>query len=558
VRYFAASIIYCISSLAQAPEAKPDDKCSVEGTVINSATGEPVKKARVTLAPVGPPVDLYATTTDSTGHFLIDEVDAGRYSLTASRVGYTKPTSTHGRRNSNAALTLEKGQEIKEVVLKLAPDGVIAGRVLDADGDPVAEVAIQCMRVGYENGKHNLADHIGTNTNDLGEFRLPGLMAGKYIVSANFSNQNMYAGMQKRPAQKSGQGQATEEAYVTTYYPHTMNPSSASPIEVSPGAQINGINLTLMRARTVHIKGVVSAEIKLPTGIPWVSLHPLDEIQSGKPQVGGTVGPGGDFLLGGVVPGSYVLLAGCMVFRDRKYYTARIPVEIHDSNIEGMAITLRPPREFRGQVIIEDKGDLRGATLDAWLQPKDGTFFMGGGSTQVKEDLTFKIDNVGMALYDFGLRGYPDSFYLKSMRMGDQDVTATGLDFTQEAEAAELTVVLSPNAGVVEGSVQNTKDEAAPGAKVTLIPDAKHRLSTLRYKTADTDQNGHFVIKGVAPGEYKIFAWEDIEEGASEDPEFMKPHESDGQTVSIKERGYETVQLKTIPAESAVKEKPAG
>ena len=113
MRYFAASIIYCISSLAQAPEAKPDDKCSVEGTVINSATGEPVKKARVTLAPVGPPVDLYATTTDSTGHFLIDEVDAGRYSLTASRVGYTKPTSTHGRRNSNAALTLEKARRSK-------------------------------------------------------------------------------------------------------------------------------------------------------------------------------------------------------------------------------------------------------------------------------------------------------------------------------------------------------------------------------------------------------------------------------------------------------------
>ena len=86
------------------------------------------------------------------------------------------------------------------------------------------------------------------------------------------------------------------------------------------------------------------------------------------------------------------------------------------------------------------------------------------------------------------------------------------------------------------------------------MPSIDRQLCSI--KTADTDQNGHFVIRGVTPGEYKVFAWEDIEEGAYEDPDFMKPHESDGQTVSIKERGHETVELKAIPPESAAKEKP--
>ncbi|MGD0301711.1 MAG: hypothetical protein ABSE86_31935, partial [Bryobacteraceae bacterium] len=81
--------------------------------------------------------------------------------------------------------------------------------------------------------------------------------------------------------------------------------------------------------------------------------------------------------------------------------------------------------------------------------------------------------------------------------------------------------------------------------------------SPTRYKTTDTDQNGHFVIKGLAPGEYKIYAWEDLEQGAEQDPDFMKPHESDGEKVSIKERAHETVQLKLIPAESAASEKPS-
>jgi hypothetical protein len=94
------------------------------------------------------------------------------------------------------------------------------------------------------------------------------------------------------------------------------------------------------------------------------------------------------------------------------------------------------------------------------------------------------------------------------------------------------------------------------GRLLTLIPGGGHQFPA-RYKTSDTDQNGHFIIKGVAPGEYKIYAWEDIEDGAFEDPDFMKPHESDGQTVSVKEHAHETVQLKVIPAESAASEKPA-
>ncbi len=418
----------------------------------------------------------------------------------------------------------------------------------------MADVAIECISVGYEHGKHKLIGQTGTNTNDLGEFRLPGLTAGNYIVSAAFHAQNIYGGVvQERPVRTPGQ--AAGEGYVTTYYPRTMNPNSASTIQVSPGAQISGITLTPMRARTVHIKGRVGATTQVHAVQILLGLYPRDEMRSSMPHMGAPVAAQGDFQLQGVVPGSYVLHASCFT-RDRKVYSARMPVEVHDSNIEGIELELRPPTEVLGRVIVEDKGDLRGATLYASIQGKDGDFVMGGMPAEVKEDLTFKITNVGMQPYDFILRGYPENFYLKSVRMGDQDVTENGIDLTQQAAAGELTVILSPNAGMVEGSVQNAKDEAAIGAKITLIPDAKHRSSTLLYKTADTDQNGHFVIRGVTPGEYKVFAWEDIEEGAYEDPDFMKPHESDGQTVSIKERGHETVELKAIPPESAAKEKP--
>lgn len=525
MRFFAASILWCILAFAQAL----DDKCSVEGTVVNSATGDPIRKARVTLAPVDEGADPYATTTDAKGHFLIDEVDAGRYRLAASRNGYTEP------RKSGPALTLEKGQNIKDVVVKLAPDGVISGRVLDGEGDPLANVAVACMNAGYQNGKRGLVIVGWGTTNDLGDFRLPGLRAGKYVVRATFQQQNVSGNVLRRPVPTPAQGQ---ETYVTTYYPHTMNAKSASAIEVSTGAQITGINLMAIRAQTLHIKGRVGATSLVRTVPMMLSLIPRDGLDSSTPQVDTVVGAKGDFQLNGVVPGSYVLHAGCTM-PDGKSYSGRMPIEVRDSDVEGIELELRPPGTLRGRVIIEDKGDLRGATLYAWIRGETGVTFFGSDSAQVKADLTFEINDVSMGAYKVELRGYPDNFYLKSIRIGDQDVTETGFDVMQDAPG-ELTVVLSPNAGVVEGS-------AAPGAKVTLIPDGKHRSSKLRYKIVDTNQKGLFVIKGVAPGEYKIYAWEDIEEGAYEDPDFMKAYEPYGKTVIVKERGRETVELKAIP-----------
>ena len=75
------------------------------------------------------------------------------------------------------------------------------------------------------------------------------------------------------------------------------------------------------------------------------------------------------------------------------------------------------------------------------------------------------------------------------------------------------------------------------------------------YKTASTDQNGRFTVKGVRPGEYKIYAWEEVEQGAYMDPDFVKPHESAGEAVSIKDSAQATVQLKAVPAESSGNDK---
>jgi hypothetical protein len=538
MRYVTALILWCIFGFAQAPDVKPDDKCSVEGTVLNSVTGEPVKKARVTLAPIAPRTDALAATTDAAGHFLIDEVDAGRFNLSASHSGYTQPVSSRGGPKPNPALTLEKGQKIKDVVLKLAPEGVISGRILDADGDPLEGVDIECMSIEYQRGKRQLVASHRTNVDEIGEFRLPRLAAGEYIIRATSYDEMP---VQERPGGGAGAGQASKDRYVATYYPSTMNPNNASPIEVSPGAQI-GITITLMRTRTFSIKGHVNSGSEKS----GVFLSPRGELQPGGPR-GTGLDSQGRFQLEGIAPGSYLLFAG------DEHTGVRMPLEVHDENIEGIELSPQPYGEILVRAIIDGEGDLKHAPREFSITSRTSG---KSGMCHPQDDSPCKFRYWGEdGPFDVLPTGLPIDFYVKSARLGEQDVLDAGFEFTPGVTGV-LTLVLNPNSGQIKGSVTNAKDEPAVGVKVTLIPDGRPRSPT-RYKNTDTDQNGHFVIKGVSPGEYKIYAWEDIEEGAEQDSDFVKAHESDGEKVSIQERAHETVQLKAIPAESAVSAKPA-
>jgi hypothetical protein len=164
----------------------------------------------------------------------------------------------------------------------------------------------------------------------------------------------------------------------------------------------------------------------------------------------------------------------------------------------------------------------------------------------------FRVSNLERAPYDVFVFGLPRNFYLKSILAGDQDVTGMGVDLTSDAPE-DLTITISPDGGTVEGSVHNAEGEPAAGCLITVIPNAD---APWLFQTSETDQSGHFTIRGVKPGDYKIYAWESVESGAYQDRDFVKPHESAGEALSIKERAHETVQLKLIPAESTTNAAP--
>ena len=67
------------------------------------------------------------------------------------------------------------------------------------------------------------------------------------------------------------------------------------------------------------------------------------------------------------------------------------------------------------------------------------------------------------------------------------------------------------------------------------------------FKEGSASPQGLFVIAGIAPGAYKLYAWEDVDANAVRyDPDFLKPYEARGQAVQISESASERVTVKLI------------
>jgi hypothetical protein len=521
------------------PAVKPEDKCQVEGTVVNSMTGQPLKKAYLSLRPISDQgATPYGTFTDNAGSFLLDDIDPGRYYFNAERNGFIEG---HYRGDT---LKLAAGQKMKGVIFKLSPQGVITGHIMDDDGEPVPNVQVQAMQSVYARGKKQLFHSSDAVTNDAGEYRIHSLWPGKYYVSATDRDQNMNRA--ERITGTAPVRKAAEEGYATTFYPNTLLADSAAPIVIGPGTQAQGIDLKLVRTRTVRVTGRI---VNLPSGAnsnTTVQLVSRDSLWIGSHNFARVNGQDGTFELPHVSPGAYILMAEHMA--DGKNLSARMLIEAGNSNLSDIELTLIPGVEIAGRFVMEGNPDGSSPRPHISLQPA-GDFMMGGVVTQVKDDLSFTLSNVAPLVYTINVFGLSAEYYLKSIRFGDRDVTDKDLDLTLAIPAGEMVVTLSSNGGQLDGTVQNENSEAAVDVLVTLIPESSRRGLAYLYEISTTDQKGHFIIKGIKPGEYKVFAWEKIPPGSYQDPDFMKPLESKGEAVSIKENVHETVQLKIIPIE---------
>ncbi|MGA2134341.1 MAG: carboxypeptidase regulatory-like domain-containing protein [Bryobacteraceae bacterium] len=528
---------------ATPPETKPEDLCAIEGQAVDLATGAPLRKVEITLrgtqpATAGAMPNSYTATSEAGGGFIIKDIEPGKYRLSAQRTGYvTLQYGARGPMRGGTTLTLSTGQRMKDLSLRLNPQGVITGRILDENNDPVASASVRAMRYTYTMGRRQMQASGNANTNDLGEYRLYGLAPGRYYLAAR---ENVH----EWESTVDASANPAPDGYVTTYYPGAKDPAAAVQIEVAAGAQLRGLNLTLAKARTFRIRGRVEgrpdAQIMLiPRGqAQWISI---DQQNHGT-------GSKGTFELNGILPGAYTLTASS--WSQNKVLTSRQEVDVGDSNIDNLVLVPSPGIEVIGTVAVDAVNPPALDSVNVMLRARDPGRIMYASSSEHLHDGAFTLSDVTPDNYYLQVTGLPDGYWVKSVHMGDQEVRDTGIDLTS-GPSGSINVTLAANAGQIDGSVQNDQQQAAPGATVVLVPEPKLRDRPDAYKNITSDQNGRFSFKNLAPGDYRLFAWEDVEYGAYMDPDFLRPFEDRGQSLSIQEGSRESVQLNLISGDAA-------
>jgi hypothetical protein len=542
-----------MSAQTSAPAEKPS---SVAGIVMKEPGSEPLKKVLVQFIAEDQKIGgNYTASTDADGHFHIDNVVPGRYRLYLEKTGLVKINS-HGAKSDLSVFTIQAGQSLEDLQLRMLPTAIITGRVTDEDGDPMSNVRVIVQR--KKPGKASRETVGGEPTNDLGEYRVAGLFPGQYWVVAmpppdfrdyDQPHQTSSPDTLRNDAQSEAQ---PDTRYRTTYYPGTYDATQASTITLKAGDEMPA-NFTLIPSRTYRVRGVV-------TGItssdkPVVELIP----RAGDAMHANEIEPDGQFELRGVGPGAYVIRASAGA--DSHTLTAQQDLTVVAADIEGVKLTPMAAFKISGHLYAERNApaDLTqySVNLRSAESPEDSSLFPSqeffGVNAAVDRFGNFEWKSVNPGNYIVQVYGGDGhGLFMKSVRLGGSDVE-TG--FTVSGSAT-LDVIISLKGAVIEGMVVEKEkdvddDHPVPNATVVAVPEEKFRKLPDHFVTGSSDQHGRFIIRGLPPGIYRFYAWQDIEDGVYRDADFLKTQESTGVAVKIEEGTSQAVRLKlsSVPEE---------
>jgi hypothetical protein len=524
IGFMRSVLAVALCLLWHAPRARAAEKPGgAEGRVVDAGSGEPVRKAMVILR--RNQESGAAAYTDAKGEFHFAELEPGAYAVSAMRDGYVA-----SRKEPPVVVTILPEKTQSDLTVKLVRTGVVSGRVVDADGDPVAGASIQLMA-----GKGKREGGFAT-TNDRGEYRAFGVPPGKYRLVA--ATNSKLAG---DPSLKlTG---AEEPSYSWTYYPGTADPRRATTIEVGPGAELQGFDMALVRSRVVRVRGRVTGPADAP-GPFFVILSPSSPgnlLRSSNAQVRTA---GGTFELTGVEPGAYVLSA-MGIFQQDRYYASRA-IEVGDSDIEGIELMLAAPQRITGRLIVPEGRSVPPGLMVA-LSPRERKELPQGGLVPVAADGAFHTEMLPAGDYDVttGSVNESDDFYISAIRMGDQDALAQGLHLGGAAPAP-LEIVLAANGGALHAAVANEKGDPIPQAHVVLLPDPPRRAQRALRSYCTTEANGGCNLRGIAPGEYHTFAFVN-NSPLDVDETTLKEIEKYGKSVTIAAGGQSQLTLEPVP-----------
>ncbi len=559
----------------------------IRGRVVASDTGNPVRRANVSLLPMAPPPPPPGTppdrtptvltlttmvmmngmssmgrpktaTTDSQGAFEFTALPAGTYRLMASAGQYSAAYLgiTYGAKKPNAPgssdpgtpIQLANGQAFEKAVIALPRGAVITGRVTDEGGDPLARLQVYTVffQIGSTRGQRMGS---GGQTDDLGQFRLYGLTPGEYTVVAE-ARPNTFVQPNAPP-----ESEEDKVGFMTTYYPGTADEGAAARVRTRAGGETAGIEIRMVTGRLFHITGMVMDSGGRPAARINGQLWKRMIGNTGSSSFGFNTDEQGRFQMRNIPPGTYRLSVQQRPQQFNSDGSRTEPGEMANlslsvaADVDNLMILTTPGATITGQILFEQGPPAQmpqGMRVSASMgNPEDMMGMNPPQAVVVSPDLTFTMKGL---LGEWLLRSSAPNEYLKAVTLGGEDITDTPHEFKT---GEKVTIVFTSRASTLEGNVTDAKGQPTSDAGLIIFSEDKAtwRVNSSRTRRTGVDPNGHYRMVGLMSGRYFVAAVPRDQLNMSmsgANPAFFEQLSKEATSVMVGEDEQRQVDLKVV------------
>ena len=474
-------------------------------------------------------------TTDQDGIYHITGLSEGSYQVAPIASAFV---ISDLREHWGRSVVITASENVEGVNFDLIRGGVITGRVVDAQGHPIAEEWISLLTADYPRGGR---PHIWGNfqTDDRGIYRIFGVRPGSYKVSIGEEGNGIYS--------RAGRPRSVPR----TYHPDTADPRKAAVIKLGEGTEATKIDITIGDPpEGFAVSGrIVETETGKPVPNVTISLEKITIIDASS-----TTGYGGPtdarsnlegvFRLENLPSGKYSISIDPPSESDLR--AEPIAFDVLDQDVTGLLIKTSRGASISGTVVLENR-DRNAAEpgartwLSVHLRNEDrGNIYTSNEAAQIKPDGSFRIGGLVAATVSFSVGSFASMGNARPMTISRVErggiPQPNGIQIRDGEHISGIRIVAAYSSGSIRGVVKAQNGTLPPNGQFVINLSKVGDANAPAAGGTATDSRGHFLIEGLAAGTYEVRVTAHV-------PEWRGRQPTSKQLVSVNDRTATDVML---------------